>query len=145
MGGVAWHPQATLSHSPDAVNLVTGGADLEVNLWSLNRFVPNPKWSLSISNPPPATNLCTPSKAMPTVSAVSPSTPLANTSLARATMVLGASGTPRRGRIRARMWRIGSCCSRRGIRRRFMRCSSRTMVRLSLLGEWTADRARWWN
>ncbi|CAE6475128.1 unnamed protein product [Rhizoctonia solani] len=36
VGGVAWHPQATLSQSPDAVNLATGGADLEVSLWSLN-------------------------------------------------------------------------------------------------------------
>ncbi|CAE6521223.1 unnamed protein product [Rhizoctonia solani] len=36
VGGVAWHPQATLSQSSDAVNLATGGADLEVSLWSLN-------------------------------------------------------------------------------------------------------------
>ncbi|QRW16899.1 U4/U6 small nuclear ribonucleoprotein Prp4 [Rhizoctonia solani] len=34
--GVAWHPQATLSQSADAINLATGGADLEVSLWSLN-------------------------------------------------------------------------------------------------------------
>ncbi|KAB5589828.1 hypothetical protein CTheo_6730 [Ceratobasidium theobromae] len=36
VGGVAWHPQATLTQSPDSVNIVTGGADLEVSLWSLN-------------------------------------------------------------------------------------------------------------
>ncbi|KAF8673466.1 pre-mRNA processing factor 4 (PRP4) like [Rhizoctonia solani] len=36
VGGVAWHPQATLSQSADAINLATGGADLEVSLWSLN-------------------------------------------------------------------------------------------------------------
>ncbi|QRV88655.1 U4/U6 small nuclear ribonucleoprotein Prp4 [Ceratobasidium sp. AG-Ba] len=36
IGGVAWHPQATLAQSADSVNLVTGGADCEVSLWSLN-------------------------------------------------------------------------------------------------------------
>ncbi|KAG8706525.1 hypothetical protein FRC08_001000 [Ceratobasidium sp. 394] len=35
VGGVAWHPQATLSQSPESVNLVTGGADCQVCLWSL--------------------------------------------------------------------------------------------------------------
>lgn len=41
VGGVAWHPQATLSQSEDAVNMVSGAADQTVNLWSLNRFVPH--------------------------------------------------------------------------------------------------------
>ncbi|KAG8742979.1 hypothetical protein FRC12_015191 [Ceratobasidium sp. 428] len=35
VGGIAWHPQATLSQSPESVNLATGGADREVSLWSL--------------------------------------------------------------------------------------------------------------
>ena len=39
VGGMAWHPQATLSQSEDAVNMVSGAADLTVNLWSLNRSV----------------------------------------------------------------------------------------------------------
>jgi WD40 repeat protein len=38
VGGVAWHPQATLSQSADSVNLVSGAGDACVNLWSLNRF-----------------------------------------------------------------------------------------------------------
>jgi len=37
VGGVAWHPQATLSQSEDAVNFVTGAADGLVKLWSLGR------------------------------------------------------------------------------------------------------------
>lgn len=39
VGGVAWHPQATLSQSADLVNLVSGGGEGNVNLWSLSRFV----------------------------------------------------------------------------------------------------------
>ncbi len=39
VGGVAWHPQATLSQSVDSVNLVSGAGDACVNVWSLNRFV----------------------------------------------------------------------------------------------------------
>ena len=39
VGGVAWHPQATLSQSEDVVNMVSGAADQTVNLWSLNRYV----------------------------------------------------------------------------------------------------------
>ena len=38
VGGVAWHPQATLSQSVDSVNLASGAGDMCVNLWSLNRF-----------------------------------------------------------------------------------------------------------
>lgn len=38
VGGVAWHPQATLTQSEDAVNLVSGAGDMNVNLWSLNRY-----------------------------------------------------------------------------------------------------------
>lgn len=38
MGGVAWHPQATLTQSPDLVNLVSGGGEGNVNLWSINRW-----------------------------------------------------------------------------------------------------------
>ena len=39
VGGVAWHPQATLSQSVDSVNLVSGAGDAYVNVWSLNRCV----------------------------------------------------------------------------------------------------------
>ena len=39
VGGVAWHPQATLSQSVDSVNLVSGAGDACVIVWSLNRFV----------------------------------------------------------------------------------------------------------
>ncbi|EJF64117.1 U4/U6 snRNP-specific spliceosomal protein [Dichomitus squalens LYAD-421 SS1] len=40
VGGVAWHPQATLSQSEDVVNMVSGAADQTVNLWSLNSETP---------------------------------------------------------------------------------------------------------
>ncbi|KAH9840261.1 WD40-repeat-containing domain protein [Rhodofomes roseus] len=40
VGGVAWHPQATLSQSGDIVNLVSGAGDMNVNLWSLNSETP---------------------------------------------------------------------------------------------------------
>jgi len=39
VGGVAWHPQATLSHGPDLVNLVSGGTEGNVNMWSINWYV----------------------------------------------------------------------------------------------------------
>ena len=39
VGGVAWHPQATLSQSVDSVNLVSGAGDACVNVWSLNKCV----------------------------------------------------------------------------------------------------------
>lgn len=35
IGGVAWHPQATLSQSESSVNFATGAADGLVKLWSL--------------------------------------------------------------------------------------------------------------
>ncbi len=38
VGGVAWHPQATLSQSVDSANLVSGAGDMCLNVWSLNRF-----------------------------------------------------------------------------------------------------------
>lgn len=38
VGGVAWHPRATISQSEDTVNLVSGAGDMTVNLWSLNRY-----------------------------------------------------------------------------------------------------------
>ncbi|KAH9479380.1 U4/U6 small nuclear ribonucleoprotein Prp4 [Psilocybe cubensis] len=40
VGGVAWHPQATLSQGEDLVNLVSGGGEGSVNLWSLNSDSP---------------------------------------------------------------------------------------------------------
>lgn len=38
VGGVAWHPQATLSQAEDLVNLVSGGGEGNVLLWSLNGY-----------------------------------------------------------------------------------------------------------
>ena len=40
VGGVAWHPQATLSLGPDQVNIASGAGDNCVNLWSLNSDQP---------------------------------------------------------------------------------------------------------
>ncbi|EJD07698.1 WD40 repeat-like protein [Fomitiporia mediterranea MF3/22] len=40
VGGLAWHPQATLSQSADAVNLVTGAGDFNIHLWSLSSDAP---------------------------------------------------------------------------------------------------------
>ncbi|EGN96776.1 hypothetical protein SERLA73DRAFT_93367 [Serpula lacrymans var. lacrymans S7.3] len=40
VGGVAWHPQATLSQGEGLVNLASGSGDMNVNLWSLNSDVP---------------------------------------------------------------------------------------------------------
>lgn len=36
IGGVAWHPQATLSQSPESVNLASSGADFNIQLWNLS-------------------------------------------------------------------------------------------------------------
>lgn len=35
VGGLAWHPRATISQSSTAVNLASGAADAKVHLWSL--------------------------------------------------------------------------------------------------------------
>ncbi|KZV63562.1 U4/U6 snRNP-specific spliceosomal protein [Peniophora sp. CONT] len=40
VGGLAWHPQATLSQSADSVNLASGGGEGTVMLWSLNSETP---------------------------------------------------------------------------------------------------------
>ncbi|KAG1807889.1 WD40-repeat-containing domain protein [Suillus variegatus] len=40
VGGVAWHPQATLTQGEGLVNLVSGAGDMCVNLWSLNSDAP---------------------------------------------------------------------------------------------------------
>lgn len=40
VGGVAWHPQATLTQGEGLVNLVSGAGDKCVNLWSLNSDAP---------------------------------------------------------------------------------------------------------
>lgn len=37
IGGVAWHPQATLTQGSGVVNLVSGGGEGDLNLWSLQR------------------------------------------------------------------------------------------------------------
>lgn len=52
VGGVAWHPQATLSQSVDSVNLVSGAGDACVNVWSLNRCVRLVTFCHFISSPP---------------------------------------------------------------------------------------------
>ncbi|GAA6027268.1 hypothetical protein JCM8097_002541 [Rhodosporidiobolus ruineniae] len=36
IGGVAWHPQATLSQSSSALNFATSGADNDIRLWNLD-------------------------------------------------------------------------------------------------------------
>lgn len=40
VGGVAWHPQATLTQGDGLVNLASGAGDMSVNLWSLNSDAP---------------------------------------------------------------------------------------------------------
>ncbi|TCD71836.1 hypothetical protein EIP91_003179 [Steccherinum ochraceum] len=40
VGGVAWHPEATLTQSENAVNLVSGAGDANVQLWSLSSDQP---------------------------------------------------------------------------------------------------------
>ncbi|KAK9379566.1 WD40-repeat-containing domain protein [Kockiozyma suomiensis] len=37
VGGIAWHPQATTQQSSSSVNLVSGGGDGTVKLWSLDK------------------------------------------------------------------------------------------------------------
>lgn len=39
VSGLDFHPGATVSQSPDALNLVTGSVDGSVYLWSLNQFL----------------------------------------------------------------------------------------------------------
>ncbi|KXN87402.1 U4/U6 small nuclear ribonucleoprotein Prp4 [Leucoagaricus sp. SymC.cos] len=40
VSGVAWHPQATLTQSTDAVNLASGAGEGNVDLWSMNSSQP---------------------------------------------------------------------------------------------------------
>ncbi|KAI0073520.1 U4/U6 snRNP-specific spliceosomal protein [Panus rudis PR-1116 ss-1] len=40
VGGVAWHPGATRSQSEEAVNIVSGAADMNLHFWSLNSETP---------------------------------------------------------------------------------------------------------
>ncbi|EEB86928.1 hypothetical protein MPER_15948, partial [Moniliophthora perniciosa FA553] len=40
VGGVAWHPEATLTQGPELVNLASGAGDGNVHLWSLNSETP---------------------------------------------------------------------------------------------------------
>lgn len=47
IGGVAWHPQATLSQSASAVNFATSGADNDIKLWNLEKCVPTPLGELA--------------------------------------------------------------------------------------------------
>ncbi|KAG0130995.1 WD40-repeat-containing domain protein [Tuber indicum] len=40
VGGITWHPQATVSLSPDSANLASGGGEGTVHLWSLTQDTP---------------------------------------------------------------------------------------------------------
>ncbi|KAJ7658122.1 U4/U6 snRNP-specific spliceosomal protein [Mycena rosella] len=40
VGGVAWHPKATLTQEPSVVNLVSGAGDSNVHLWALDAESP---------------------------------------------------------------------------------------------------------
>ncbi|ESK96502.1 u4 u6 small nuclear ribonucleoprotein prp4 [Moniliophthora roreri MCA 2997] len=40
VGGVAWHPEATLTQGPELVSLASGAGDGNVHLWSLNNETP---------------------------------------------------------------------------------------------------------
>ena len=37
VGGVSWHPQATVSQSESVVNLASGAGDANIHMWSLSR------------------------------------------------------------------------------------------------------------
>jgi U4/U6 small nuclear ribonucleoprotein PRP4 len=67
VGGVAWHPQATLSQGADLVNLASGAGDCNVHLWSLNRYIFMRTSLLSLIPVIPARHLCQSSVAMPIV------------------------------------------------------------------------------
>jgi U4/U6 small nuclear ribonucleoprotein PRP4 len=38
VGGIAWHPQATLTLSPSVANIASGGGDSDVHLWSMTSY-----------------------------------------------------------------------------------------------------------
>ena len=38
VGGIAWHPHATLTLSPGVANIASGGGDTDVNLWSMTSY-----------------------------------------------------------------------------------------------------------
>jgi len=40
VGGIAWHPQATLTLSPSVANIASGGGDSDVHLWSMASDAP---------------------------------------------------------------------------------------------------------
>lgn len=40
IGGISWHPEATLTQSPESANLASGGADGNIHLWSLTQDTP---------------------------------------------------------------------------------------------------------
>lgn len=56
LGGLAWHPQATLSQSPSALNLATGAADNNVCLWPLQPALHATPSSSSHQPPEPVTS-----------------------------------------------------------------------------------------
>jgi U4/U6 small nuclear ribonucleoprotein PRP4 len=56
VGGIAWHPDATLTQSKETANLVSGGGEGNVNLWSLKRCVPASQSQGGPAHPVLATN-----------------------------------------------------------------------------------------
>ncbi|KAL7267355.1 hypothetical protein RUND412_010063 [Rhizina undulata] len=40
IGGISWHPEATMSLSADAANIASGGGEGNIHLWSLNSDTP---------------------------------------------------------------------------------------------------------
>jgi U4/U6 small nuclear ribonucleoprotein PRP4 len=50
IGGLAWHPTATLSASPDALNFASGGGEGTVKLWSLTGQVACPWAGRTLTN-----------------------------------------------------------------------------------------------
>lgn len=40
VGGMSWHPQATVSLPPESANLASGGAEGQIHLWSLDQPTP---------------------------------------------------------------------------------------------------------
>ncbi|KAI5849031.1 WD40-repeat-containing domain protein [Tricharina praecox] len=40
VGGISWHPEATITMSPDSANLASGGGEGNIHLWSLKQDTP---------------------------------------------------------------------------------------------------------
>lgn len=42
VGGVCFHPQSTLTQDKSSLNIASGGADANIHLWNLERYVLKP-------------------------------------------------------------------------------------------------------